>query len=756
MLGGCVSLPTENDLSRRNDALGTITVSSLHFVPLEKSASGDKALNFGYLRSESNLWNLVERPSLGISDLLYHRTELDIAAKLAGSMISQASQQTAQSAGNVITNFSSSTNGRSFKTPEVPNLSSLSDVGDAAARDKLLKLLERSPSAFHLPPDQIASLVAAYKTYMVNLEEYLNMEGVDFDQDGGEFAFYPYKAYFTVSATPGWYSRYQQHDAVAEITFAGDASGPLEMRVVAAMPAETAQAIDEFAAAFRALTLSLTAEGQYAFFAGKGKFEDVLEKARRLEGLRTEKLITVAFPGQNKLSVRFRPAQNSSKEERMLDSLAKPMMALVMIRSAGRRPKTNEIEHVNSIISAAKRRAPAFSNIDTETNRTLVLGTPQLEVLPGRTDKVSEPKLLISQDTQIINAGYFAPAGKFSDGNWKAPKNYVPWFGDSTKRLLGERITNSANVPPWLGDFRKPLRIFEVGGIYHVDLSRVTGLQFLLDRADSEFAQSEKRLADLESKLKTLDGDLSKAQEKMDKAQKAITSLEDQRKKAKDNERKELQDQLSTKQNELKDVQQEVARSQTAIKDGKNAKGQLELALKSTAENRAKYALSVSEELTKALSCASATLRIRVDSPKHVLNEARTAGLEAEILLTGHIHLTNFTVRVPTGPGEHVLTLPCINLTGICPWTNCATLPELNINVAAQLREKATTNNVHAATATNATISPGFHAPVAGKPEAAKSSPGATNTTSVGSVLQINLEQARITLDGKTATAPTK
>lgn len=795
VLAGCVNLPDKAD-DGYEDAVGAISISTPHFVPLETSVAGDKALNFGNLRSETNLWNLVERPSLGISDLLYRRTELNLAVKLAGSIEVKTAQDISQTIGGVTTNFSNATNTTSHATPEVPTANRAANATDEAVRNQLVKLLERSPNSFHLPPDQIASLVAAYKTYMVNLEEYLNMEGVDFGFQGSQGStvpyYLPYKVYFTVSTTPGWYSRHHQHDAVAELTLQPSQTNNLGISIVAAMPAETAQAIDEFAAAFKSLIFSLAAEGQYGPLAGSGKFENVLEKAHRVEGLRTEKLITVGFPAANKLSIRFRPAANSSKEGRVLDSVAKPMMALVMVKSEPpRKPESTKQNHdsaslltatavpdkayveltTNTVIDvtavASTNRAittnlflntikitdvlsiPTLSKAETSTNTVVVTNTF------FATNVVAVPIPVASDSIPTLSGGYFAPAGYFNNGKWKAPRSFGFAF-DSTKRLRVSDVPGSVSIPPWLGDFRKPLRIVEGAGLYYTDFSEVIKYQFFQGRTESDLAEAQKASEEVAAKIKAAQAEVEKLKEAVKTTEAALAAIAAKLKeKPSATECAELKNQRTKLQATLKEQGEARDKKEADLTAPKGELVSLKGKIGALQAEHKLQATAIATNLARALSCANATVRVKIDAPRRLLSEERTWYSTPNIDITAYFNGKAVMTNTVTGPGDYLLNLDCLNLTGLCPTTNCANVPEAWLTVSAMMYATNTTKTLRGAVATNVVIIPSLRSASASKAEPSK--PQTTNAATnapTGNVLQISLEQAKITLDGKPA--PTK
>ncbi len=769
LISGCVILPDADDHDRNPDAVGSITVSSVHFVPLESSVDGDKALKFRELRSETNLWNLVERPSLGISDLLYHRTELDVAAKVAGSVISKTSQEISQSStSQTPTNTTITTNQTATTTPSIPSVTSPASANDSAVREKLLKLLERSTNAFHLPPDQIAGLVAAYKTYMVNLEEYLNLEGLNEERDPkGAEAGYPYKAHFTVSVTPGWYSRHHQHDAVAIIELPDGKGDPnVEMRVIAAMPSETAQAIDELAAAFRALIFSLDVEGQQNAVSGKVKLEDVLQKARRLEGLRVEKLITVSFPAGNQLAIRLRGATTANKEGRFLDSTAKTMTALVMVKST--RPQSDPLVGKEPKAKSTKgkpktAKAPAPS-AQQAPSKMQVLGVKQISFEPSAKSSNSSIETLHTLQTHLNTSGYFAPVGKYKDGEWKAPKFQDVYLGSSTKRLPIAPIQQPVSIPPWLGAARKPLVILSATGIYYADYSTVVSHQFALPKLELVLKDAEQSLKDAQVKLDALQKKKLELEKQSNELREKVEQIEaDIQKAAGDAAKIDLLGKAKRETLAAKTkLDTEISKASDDAIKLETKRSEFDMAAKKAMAERDKQLDTIREAIVIAMKSGTASIRVRVDSPRVIINEDRTLSPGAVVEVLPYVNgspLQSEDFIFPAGPAEHVLSIRPINLAGLCVVTNCSSLPEIQVNLLVKLKLDRAAQVAHASVATNVVLFPFLHSPSAPKADAAKPAAGSTSTASQNSTqnsLQITVEQAKVTLEGKPSTPPAK
>jgi hypothetical protein len=297
-LCGCKSAPAGDD------GFGTVTVSTPLFTPLTDAVGEGKRLAFGDLRDEQKLAEAIQTPGVGISNVEYEALKTAVAASIAGPQLSTSDTTTTKLDAQKITQERTKERKRTFDSPAVPTAPTPETTGDA--KDKLLALLEKSATKYQLPPGDVAMLVAAYKTYMVNLEEYYNVEGYQDVFGGDNTQWLPYKVHFTVSAQPGWYTR--DHDAVAEITF-GDID---KYRVLTVIPPETSQTLEELGALLRSIATSAEVGGAFQAVALKAQVDHIKAVAQRLEGLKGNTTVIGGYPAANKASIRFRPAVTPS------------------------------------------------------------------------------------------------------------------------------------------------------------------------------------------------------------------------------------------------------------------------------------------------------------------------------------------------------------------------------------------------------------------------------------------------------------
>jgi len=353
VVGSCVSKPgiSRHEATEEvsgNDALGYVTYSTPLFTPLDDTVQGNKRLRFGDLRGEQALADALQTPAFGISRVDYSLLQAALAARVAGTRVSSSTTDSTETtsggaptegtpAEGTPTESSKSEKTTSFQSPEVPTAPGFPEI-DATVLEKMVKLLDRSGTKFALPPDVLSTLVAANKTYMVNLEEYFNVEGFDFLRGlGAEYL--PYKVHFTVTAEPGWYSRYQQFDAVLELTWEGrkpDSGALPEFMVLTVAPLETAETLDEFAAALNQVAIALSVEGAFRGVAAAGSLNRLDAAAKRLEGIRAGKTSTVAFHGTNQIRIRFQAAATGQGPGRDLQPVARVFTAIVLVRNRGK------------------------------------------------------------------------------------------------------------------------------------------------------------------------------------------------------------------------------------------------------------------------------------------------------------------------------------------------------------------------------------------------------------------------------------
>ena len=345
---GCVTLPGDEGEEVYKDAVGYLSISTPTFTPITGVAQGDKALRFGSLRDEAELAKAVETPSLGVRNLSYEGLRAALKARYAGPSLSSSETQRSSAGSETLSSLGEGgvrslttderrakdeyerERTRTLQSPEAPEAIADGDYLNTPSEveRRMWALLERSDKDYALSPAIKASLVAAYKLQMVNMEEYYNLEGFSF---GGRSSteYLPYKMHFTVTAEPGWYTRYHPYDGVAELTI-GSAE---DYKILAAMPAEIAQTVDQLTASLRKLQLSLDLEGTYASAAARAQVQYVREAVERLEGLRVQNEMVVGFPQDNVIRMRFRPTSVPTDEGVDFQPVSRVVTALVLVKN---------------------------------------------------------------------------------------------------------------------------------------------------------------------------------------------------------------------------------------------------------------------------------------------------------------------------------------------------------------------------------------------------------------------------------------
>jgi hypothetical protein len=304
MAAGCDSLPERGEA--RKLAIGTITMSTPMFSPM-KISDGNDRLDFGALRNEQNLAIRVESPSVGMTGLSFDAIQASVRAAMASEGLK----------------------------PETVSDEELKTLIPPAVSDAMAKLMAKSGTKFSLTPDQLATYVAAYKTYMVNLEDYYNFENLPyFDATSeGHLDWLAYKAHFTVSVQPGWYTRMNPYEADITINFDHPAKLGQVLKVLYVMPSESAQALEELQAALR----QVETLGQMGVSAPQFNMKAAVQAAKaageRLEGLKTNTTMVVGYPRANSINVRFRRTVVPDFTRYDLQPITRVLTAVVMIRS---------------------------------------------------------------------------------------------------------------------------------------------------------------------------------------------------------------------------------------------------------------------------------------------------------------------------------------------------------------------------------------------------------------------------------------
>jgi len=311
-------------------AVGRVTVSTPMFTPLEAYSKGDRALKFGALRDEDALSRRVSRANVSIANVDITLRELLGALAFAGERSS--SSETTKSSSETSQTTENGEQTTTFSSPELP--SPASPLVDDAVRKAALALLAPSGQNFDFTADEMATLVASLKMYMVNLEDYYNASYLHTQITSGLVGadgWVPYRVNFTVSAEPGWHTRSATYDAVAEVTF----GTKCPVKVVTAVPPQATQALQQFGARFNQLATTIQAEGSYNRIAARAAVKSLKAAAERLEGLRSNTTFIASYPADNTLRMRFRPSAVPTTPSADLQPVSRIITAIVLVNPNG-------------------------------------------------------------------------------------------------------------------------------------------------------------------------------------------------------------------------------------------------------------------------------------------------------------------------------------------------------------------------------------------------------------------------------------
>jgi hypothetical protein len=444
-------------------AIGTVTVSTPLFTPIRSSAvEPGKRLDFGDLKKEANIAQALQRPQVGISTIDYDSLAVSLAVKASGPQVGMTDSVTQSLANGVFQQQQSKEKTKTFQSPGVPPLPEPAAVPQPVS-DQLLDLLKRSGQVYQLSQDEIATLVAAYKTYMVNLEDYYNVEGLAKSAEGilpsdpnNLDRWLPYKVHFTVTADPGWYARLHQFEAVTELEFVTKGDG---FRLLTVSPLETAQTVEEFHGALTALLLSASAEAAWYNVAGQAAAQRAKAAAQRLEGLRSQTTLSVSYPAENKVRIRFRPAILPNNDGQELQPTSRILCATVLVRaSAGL-----DSEQLKPVVTArsAHVQTPELVSEAKAVARSGLLGEEGAEAVV-KLKAFYVPSLVLKPSSGLWSL-FFGPSKSEEPGLWEK-KEYDQVFDEDL-----------ANKNAWIPVWRQPKETYvgvenTFGYYYNVDI----------------------------------------------------------------------------------------------------------------------------------------------------------------------------------------------------------------------------------------------------------------------------------------------
>lgn len=305
LFAGCVEGVLPRDPEPRSQAIGTVHVSTPLFTPLDPFRE-DRALDFKSLKDERYLSDRVNQANMSVSTLRSHEAAVGAAVRRVAEKEAGDASAAATAAG---------------ADPSTPG-------GDSASA--VASLLD-SPRAKHLlAPDEVATIVAALKLYMVSLEDYYNAVAIYNDALRSNPSWVPYRVHFTVTIDPGWFTQLNAYDALVDIGI----GNPDEVQVLTVIPPQNAQAFEQFSATFRSLATALSGEGAINKFAARATVRTLRTAAERLEGLRANTTFTASAFDGNKMRLQFRPSLVPGKGQLELQPLSRIVTAVVLVKPA--------------------------------------------------------------------------------------------------------------------------------------------------------------------------------------------------------------------------------------------------------------------------------------------------------------------------------------------------------------------------------------------------------------------------------------
>lgn len=612
-LVSCVTLPSGPEKTR-SDAIGSVTASSLLFTPLDASPLDDTRLSFGPLRDEKKLAKAILSPQIGATYLQYKSLEAALAVRLPGPVVT-----TTETATRTIQDLKEAESfarerKRTFATPDAPDSLPTPPEAPQTVEQAMVDLLSRSGSTYQLQPDEVATLVAAYKTYMVNLEEYYNVQSFSFDQ-AASMEWVPYKVHFTVTADPGWFTRYHDYDAVLDLTL-GEDGGESEYRILTISPIEAGQTIDQLSAELDRLALALAASGNTPSAAASAEVRSVNETAQRLEGLRRNKTLTVAFPAENTVRVRFRPFIVPAKDEQDLQPTSRILTGIVLVRNvdSGSKPaKALAPMSADDIDVGESRLAPYKRELEVELQKLRSSGSPLSASLKNATAEsfLADPRLfdrvsglrggsalesaaaalrseaerrlparypIAGRRCRVRQEAYFSAGLTENGGKSSAPRNWFLFRSREYERRDVEALCRgdeSAWVPPWIRKTDSKVTISRAFGYYWSDLAPVERAKAAADAARLELNALNERIDKLNGEIVSKKGAVAEKASKLESEEAAAKASSGGQKKKKNSAgaspgvsaAKDALAKAKGELGELEDQRKRLANEKTALAD---------------------------------------------------------------------------------------------------------------------------------------------------------------------------------------------
>ena len=421
-LGKSAGFPTKTDVS-----LGTITVSTPKFTPLVSSPAEKNSLNLSKFKDSDKLLELIRQSNMGASSISYDSLSVGMALALAGTQVSSSNTTALSSgaglnldlgkalaqllssgtisasdppvSGNVDASVKTDASyTRSFKSPETPSAATQSSV-PSSVMDKMVSLLSASGKSYTLNPFDTIHLMAQLHADVVNTEAFYNFDGYfntayfgsgPDTSDGSVWA--PYRMQFTVAVNPGWFTYKNHLDAVAQIMLPEDG----DVKIMAVVPQESAQTIDELTSAMNEFKMALELTGGFKAAAVNASMQKVSALAERLEGPCKNTLHLVTYPDERSARIYIRPTRVPQKEKDILQPTSLLMTAYVLVKQY-----TSDMDKtapLNGKTDEEKKACGKREDIGTAPNKPGNDATVSIRMSPSPSPRPMRAQLLNEYD----------------------------------------------------------------------------------------------------------------------------------------------------------------------------------------------------------------------------------------------------------------------------------------------------------------------------------------------------------------------
>lgn len=360
----CVAGVLPRDPEPRGQAIGTVHVSTPLFTPLDPFRA-DRALDFKGLRDEQYLDGRINQANMSVATMTSR--QLGAAAAVAVGKRPPVSPGAATASDEAAATPTTPT------TPELEAAPSL----DAGPQQQLAQFVGEPGARHLLMPDEVATIVASLKLYMVSLEDYYNAVAIYNDALRSHPSWVPYRVHFTVTTDPGWFTQLNGYDAIAEVSI----GNPEEVQVLTVIPPQNTQAFEQFSATFKTLAATVSAEARGDRLAARAAVRALRVAAERLEGLRANTTFTASALAGNRLRLRFRPSLVPGKGQLELQPLSRIVTAVVLIRPDSGTGQPSACASPEGASAATTWFARGIRAVTTAADRCLASG--QIEISHG-------------------------------------------------------------------------------------------------------------------------------------------------------------------------------------------------------------------------------------------------------------------------------------------------------------------------------------------------------------------------------------